>query len=281
MAGWLAGVPRIILSTRSVNPSHFPRFYCYWFQVWYQYLTQLPKVRLIGNSEAGIKDYSEWLNIPINHFSLVRNGVDYAVITSSTEEEVAQFRENLNIEEDAPLIAGIFRLDPEKRPFTFLEVIMKVKERLPKLKVVMAGIGTLDEAVRKKVAECNANNWISFLGRRQDVPLIISSCDVVLLTSSEEGTPNILLEAQWLAKPVVCTNAGGVAEVVQQDKTGYICAQDDIEGIVNACCTLLNDRELRHTFGNAGQTFVREHFSVDKMISNTLAFYNEHALVTT
>jgi len=279
MAGWLAGVPRIILSTRNRNPSHFPRFYCSWYQLWYQHLCQLPKVKLIGNSETGIKDYSAWLSIPRSQFSLIRNGVDYSIIKPSGPDEIKHFRQDLNIEETAPVIAGIFRLDLEKRPFTFLEVVTKIKERLPKLKVVMAGIGTLEEAVRKKIVDLKAESWISFLGRRQDVPLIISSCDIVLLVSSEEGTPNILLEAQWLEKPVVCTHAGGVAEIVEDGKTGYICPQDDIDGLVEACCSLLNSSELRQTFGAAGKQLVGEHFSVEKMISDTLAFYDEPALV--
>ncbi len=275
MAGWLAGVPQIILSTRSLNPTHFPHLYYPWYQKWYQYLSRLPNVKLIGNSEAGIHDYSDWLNMPRSHFSLVKNGVDDSVIKPSSLAEIKDFRNSLNIENGTPVITGIFRLDIEKRPFTFLEVVKKIKERVPRLRVLIAGIGKMEKAVHKKAQDMGIDNWVTFLGRRQDVPLIMSASDLVLLTSSEEGTPNVLMEAQWLAKPVVCTGVGGVAEVVEHGKTGYILAKDDLEGLAEACCTLLGDAELRRLFGEAGQKYAKEHFSIEKMINNTVTFYDD------
>ncbi|MEI9986564.1 MAG: glycosyltransferase [Aliidongia sp.] len=76
MAAALAGVPRIVLSGRNVNPSHFALYQRYMDPI-YQVLAERPEISLVNNSEAGARDYESWLGLRPGQIGVLRNGVDF------------------------------------------------------------------------------------------------------------------------------------------------------------------------------------------------------------
>ena len=73
----------------------------------------------------------------------------------------------------------------------------------------------------------------------EDILRIFASADVKLLCSRQEGTPNVLLEAQWLGCPVVATKAGGTVDAVMDNETGFLLDVGDVAGLEEAVLTLL------------------------------------------
>ena len=195
VAAVLAGVPLVVLSTRSVNPTHFPPLYQPWFRPWYQLLADQPRARFINNSARGAADYADWIGVPAKSFRVIRNGIDPATVVRPGPEAVAAVRREASVPANAPLIAGVFRLSEEKQPLVFVEVVCRVMAARPDAHALVAGIGPLDSEVRRAVAASGFSERIHLLGRRQDVPAVLAAADLVLLTSRHEGTPNVLLEA--------------------------------------------------------------------------------------
>src|SRR5262249_25960528 len=74
LAGLMAGVPNIILSTRNSNPTNFPRLLAPYQQPWYKLLAQSSRVHFIANSHSGAVSYADWLGIPSERFHVVFNG---------------------------------------------------------------------------------------------------------------------------------------------------------------------------------------------------------------
>lgn len=269
----LANVPLVVLSTRNVNPTHFPYLASPYFHAMYSQFALLDNVRFINNSHAGAEDYSRWLGVSKEKFSVVLNGVDLSNLSRSSPEDVLAFRKELSIPIDAKLIAGIFRLSEEKQPLLFLEVVRRVISKRKNTYAVIAGIGPCEEEMHQFVDGQGMKDRILFLGRRGDVSRIFTSADVKLLCSRQEGTPNVLLEAQWLGCPVVATKAGGAIDAVKNNETGFLLDVGDIAGLEEAVLTLLNNEQLRTQFAENGPKFIRNTFGVDRMVQETNSVY--------
>src|SRR5262249_23296457 len=194
IAGCLAGTPAIVLSFRNGNPTHFPGLFRPWMLPWYKTVLNRPGARLCANAEMGARDYEAWLGLPEGSVPIIRNAFTPPAVPD--REAASAWRRSFSIPLDAPLVAGVFRLQPEKRPLYFVESVDRLRAIIADLRAVLAGVGELEAVVRRRIHERGLEQVITLLGQRQDVPLILAASDALLLVSDWEGTPNILLEAQ-------------------------------------------------------------------------------------
>jgi glycosyltransferase involved in cell wall biosynthesis len=273
MAGVLAEVPHIVLSTRNVNPSNFPVLDIPYYRQAYSALLRSPNVRVINNSRPGAEDYADWLGIPAEQITVVLNGLDVSRLHRVSDQEAARFRAATGIPANAPVIAGVFRLAEEKQPLVFLESFRRVACECANAVAVIAGIGPLEEQMRHYVAEHHLTDRVIFLGRLADVSPLYNVAALTLLCSRKEGTPNVLLEAQWLGCPVVSTRAGGAVDAVADGETGYLLDVGDVAGLSQAVLRLLQDASLRQRMAANGPAFIQSKFSVERMVLETLHVY--------
>jgi len=279
IAALLADVPVIILSTRNVNPDNFPYMARPEFRPWYQLLAASPRVHFINNSTSGARDYAAWLGLPEDRFHVVRNGIDFSSVARPAEAEISQLRASVGLPAGASVVVGVFRLSAEKRPLLFAEVVARAMAERPNLHALIVGVGPLESDLHAAIGRTGFGERFHLLGRRHDVATIISAADLLLLTSLHEGTPNVVLEAQWLGRPVVATTAGGTTDAVSHGETGLLVDVEDVDGLAAAVASLLDDAASRQRFGSAGPRFIETHFGLDRMVDETLQVY-EHALST-
>ncbi|SLM50328.1 protein of unknown function [Nitrospira japonica] len=275
LAALLAGVPHIVLSTRNVNPNHFPYLAHPLFKPWYQLLASFPHVQFINNSHPGAEDYAAWLDLKPECFRVVHNGVDFDTVVHPKPDAVQAFRDEIRLPSDAPLVAGVFRLSEEKQPMVFFEVVRRAMSRVRNLHAVVAGVGPCEGQLREAIAQYGLADRFRLLGRRKDVEVVMAAATAVLLTSRQEGTPNVLLEAQWLGCPVVSTKAGGAADAVSHGRTGLLFEVGDLDGLTEALLSLVLDRNGRERLSQAAPGFIAERFGLDRMVEETLAVYRQ------
>ncbi len=121
IAAVLAGVPRIILGTRSVRPDNPRRRFRRWMRHGYRQLLSLPNIKMINNSRAGATDYADWLDIAPERVNVVYNGLDFAALHRDLQAvDDNAVRAELGVPPCAPLIGGVFRLSEEKRPMLLI-----------------------------------------------------------------------------------------------------------------------------------------------------------------
>lgn len=272
-AAALCGTGHVVLSMRNLNPTYFPSFYQSWMDEWYAFLTTLPQVHLLANSNPGADDYARWLNVARERFEVIHNGVDLESIERAGERDARRVRRELQLDAGQPFVVGVFRLASEKRPAAFLDVIERVRAGCPRLAVAMVGVGELRDEVEAAIAKRGLGDCVRLLGQRKDVPALLAAADVKLLTSHVEGTPNVILEAQWAGCPPVATAAGGTPDALENGRTGFLHAVSDLDGLAQSTLRLLHDPELRADMGRAGRQFVRERFALERMLDDTLAYY--------
>jgi glycosyltransferase involved in cell wall biosynthesis/SAM-dependent methyltransferase len=273
LAGLAVKTPRLLVGGRNVNPTYFPLMNQPWFETWYRVLVKSRRVLFVNNSKAGAEDYAKWLGVSAEGTQVIYNGLDFSRFKTFTEEDVRAFRQSHQIDQKAPLIGGVFRLGHEKRPMDFIAVIKRIKEQTGDVRVVLAGIGGLENEIKAQIEKEDLSDTIMLLGKRTRIFRIMKACDLILHTAEVEGTPNVLLEAQYLGVPVVATRAGGTEEVVKDGVTGLLHPIGDVEGLAGSCVKILRDRDYGAKLAEAGRKFVTDTFTLDRMVRNYLEMY--------
>jgi glycosyltransferase involved in cell wall biosynthesis len=133
------------------------------------------------------------------------------------------------------------RFHPVKNQAFTLEVVRRLRTELGDVRVLFAGDGELRPAVEARAAELGAD-WATFLGNRSDVPALMRLADLVVLPSSSEAMPVSLVEALVLGAPVVATDVGDVASMLELAGAPPAVAAGDLDAFVAACRSALEHR---------------------------------------
>ena len=272
IAAVIAGVPRIVLASRNVKPTNFTYYQDYMHPA-YRALAELDCVTFLNNSEAGAMDYTTWLGLPRERFAVVRNGVDLSHLKRSDDDAIREYRQSLGIPAEAKVIGSVFRFWPEKRPMLWLQTAALVAKRLPDVHFLIVGEGIMRVEMESFIAQHGLQHRIHLPGARPDVAIPLSAMNVFLLTSEFEGTPNVVLEAQWLGKPVVATDAGGTREAMEVGVTGWCCNSSNANEIASNILKVLSDNSFGEKVRQLGPRFVDQNFNIGKMIDLTLHLY--------
>jgi glycosyltransferase involved in cell wall biosynthesis len=110
------------------------------------------------------------------------------------------------------------------------------------------------------------------LGWRRDVPELVRTFDVFLLTSLWEGLPRSLVEGFLSAVPAVASHVDGIGEVVQEGRNGFLVPAGNVEAMAAAVIRLLKDESLRQALGEQARLSVDD-FSAEKMLKDYSKLY--------
>lgn len=155
-----------------------------------------------------------------------------------------------------------------------LRALPEIRRRIPDLRVLLAGSGEREAALRSAVKEQELDGVVRFLGHRDDVPRLLAACDVVVLPSFAEALPTVLLEAAAAGRPAVATRTGGVPEVVKDGATGILVRPGDPVRLARAIAALLSDPERTRRLGTAARRRSRERFGMARMVRETVELWD-------
>lgn len=275
IAGWLAGVPKVVLSIRNADPNCAKDQHG-WDALYKKCYALLAKDRALvlgANSQAGIRDYANWCGLPETRFVLMRNIVDTQQFCPLDQEHRCAVRRGIGVAAHSPMLVGAFRMIREKGPMRFLDVVERIVAVLPEMAVVVCGDGKLAEAFVASIKRRGLEQHVRYLGIRKDIGQIFGAGDLLLLTSDREGTPNVALEAQAMAVPVVATDVGGTSEAMRHGQTGFIHKPEELPELTSSCLRVLEDRTLREKLGREGRAFVEANFSTNRVTDHLRSVY--------
>lgn len=273
VAAALAGVPRILLSTRSTRPDNPRRRLKRYMQRGYIASLRLPNVVMLNNSQAGADDYEDWLNLPAGSVKVIYNGLDFDVLLHAADKaETKKYRDRYKIPKNAPVIGGVFRMSEEKRPLLWVETAAEIAREIPSAHFVVAGDGPMRFDMQERAQELGIADRLHMPGH-VSVPSWFLLMDVVLLTSRMEGLPNVLLEAQSFGIPVIAPDVGGCAETIDQGVTGWAVKDATASTLAEKIVFMLKDKAWYEKASVAAANHARQKFSVDAMVGKTLEIY--------
>lgn len=205
--------------------------------------------------------------------SVVHNGIDLAPF--DRELTVAEARRRFRIPADQPVVGIVAGLRKWKAHDMFLRAAVRVKERVPNTLFLLAGDGPRRAYLERLTADLGLSEHVRFLGVVSEVPTLLQAIDVSVLSSVHEAFPLTLLEAMAARRPVVATNVGSVADIVDDGANGFLVPLGAVEPFADAVVRLLQDPELATQLGQAGRNKVESMFTVDHMVSRTESLFRK------
>jgi len=166
-----------------------------------------------------------------------------------------------NKEFSSHFVAGFAgQMADHKKPERFLHVFSRLKSRAPNVRAIMAGDGPMLPKLRSMAEKLKIGDDIRFTGYLSDLDSFYSTIDVLILTSDRESFGRVVLEAMGHGRPVVAAAVGGVSELVEEGKTGYLVAADDIDAYCQKILFLKNHPETCRRMAEAAYRRVSERF---------------------
>ncbi|HEY4716614.1 MAG TPA: glycosyltransferase family 4 protein [bacterium] len=210
----------------------------------------------------------------------VYNGINIKKFTPTLPPEV--IRKNLGY--DREFIIGIFSMFTEWKGHRVLIKAVKILSKtISDIRVLIVGDELYDtvrdrgykEFLRSIVRTDSIENFIKFLGYREDIPDIMNAVNVVVNpTIRPEPFGRVILEAISLGKPVVVTENGGLTQIIREKKLGLVIPPNDEYGLARALEYLYNDFSIQNEVNLKGRQFVKEMFSVEKYVAEVQKIYD-------
>lgn len=167
-------------------------------------------------------------------------------------------------------------LTHRKGIFTLLDAFEKVVEKLPSCHLKIAGIGEEENAVKERIKQMSCQKQISWLGMvtRENIPVVMNQCSVYCLPSYGEPFGISVIEAMACGKPVVGTNAGGLAYLITNEG-GRKVPPKDSQALTDALIEILASEELQHQMGKYNRNLIEEIYDWEKIIDKLESIYGE------
>jgi glycosyltransferase involved in cell wall biosynthesis len=205
---------------------------------------------------------------------IVRNGIDLRPF-----DNAAPSLREISSPDNSPIVGLIGRLAPEKGVDIFLRAAARVVAELPSTKFVVIGEGPDREQLELLVDELQIRKDVFMLGRRDDMPSVYASLDIMVSASRHEGLPMAILEGMASSRPVVATAVGAVPDVIVDGHTGVLVPSENVEVLAAKIMALLNNAMQRENLGAAAKKLIEEEFSAERMTTDYLHIY-EQAIAT-
>ena len=174
------------------------------------------------------------------------------------------------------LAVSVARLEPQKSPLDLLEAFTRALGPDPRWHLLLAGDGSLREAVRDAAARAGMAARVHLLGVRRDVPELLAAADLFALASRWEGHPIAVMEAMAAGLPVAATAVGGVPELVEDGASGLLAPAGDPAKLSAALAALARDPALRRRLGEAARRRAAE-FGAETMVARYAALFERIA----
>jgi glycosyltransferase involved in cell wall biosynthesis len=215
---------------------------------------------------------------------VIKLGFDLNKFTEDDKDKRVKFRRFYHIAEDETVITITGRLTLVKNHALLIEAIKILRAQNPglKFKLFIVGDGELLEPIIALIEQsgltyCRAgeehyNADVIFTSWRKDIDVINAGSDIIALTSLNEGTPVSIIEALAAGKAVVCTDVGGVKDVVKDGYTGLLCEQN-AGMLAEKLKTLMENEELRLMLAGNGKKSATQNYSYERLVKETENLY--------
>jgi glycosyltransferase involved in cell wall biosynthesis len=171
----------------------------------------------------------------------------------------------------APVIFTGARLDPQKGHRVLLEALAA----LPGVVLALAGEGPERATLEARAVSLGIQDRVRFLGFRDDVPELLSACDVVALPSLYEGSSLSVLEAMAAERAIVSSDIAGTNELIEHGRSGLLVASGDATALAAALRRLLADDRLRASLGRCARERVEHAFTASAMAGAVERVYEQ------
>ncbi|MCM3772026.1 MULTISPECIES: N-acetyl-alpha-D-glucosaminyl L-malate synthase BshA [Priestia] len=214
-------------------------------------------------------DQTHHLISPDKEIETMYNFIDERVYH---KKEVQYLKAEYGILENEKVVIHISNFRQVKRVTDIVKTFAIINKKLPS-KLLLVGDGPEMTVVSQLIRELNLQDSVLFLGKQENVAELYSISDLKLLLSEKESFGLVLLEAMACGVPCIGTNIGGIPEVIEHEKTGYICEVGDVEEAASKAIQLLENEQLHHQMREASLSVVNHKFHSTEIVSQYEKLY--------
>ncbi len=211
---------------------------------------------LVENTEV-----LEWLlsegEIPAR-IRMVRSGVDLDKLVVSRKP--LDLMERIGLRPDDFVVGFSGRFSEEKGPLAFLEIAGRIPASLG-VRFIMTGAGPLEHDVKQKIQSDGLDDRLHFAGLVPDITAYLACYDVLVVSSSFDGRPIVVLEALAMGIPVVAFDVGGLSELVIDGETGFLCEPHSMQFMADRILRLKQDPALHARLRRRARQFAEKNFA--------------------
>lgn len=234
-----------------------------------------PLTRVICVSEYGLRCLTTLGLLPSDRHALVYNGVDRSRV-SDDARRASQFRERYGIPEDRVVIVQVSWMIQEKGIPALLDAARIVTAQNTTAHFVLVGEGAQRRQFMDDAAKLGISERITWTGLVED-PFgagVYDAADIICqLSQWEELFGWMIAEGMAYGRPIVATRVGGIPELVNDGVSGFLVERNDAAAAAEKLLQLIEDPELRHAMGAAGQRLVAEKFDLKTNVAQLVALY--------
>lgn len=214
-------------------------------------------------------DLYEWANQDLKlsepKLQLVFNGID-----------VDEFGSTVADPDRVKRLVTVGRIAPVKNQALLIEAYAKALILCPALKAYqlhIIGDGPLKSELESKIAQLGLEQHAFMLGAKDNIPQELKNSDLFILSSDYEAMPMTVLEAMASGVPVICTNVGGVRNIIEDGQTGLLVDSGDADKMAKLLVDMINSPERFNVIAQNARSMVRAQYSVDVMKKNYFSLY--------
>lgn len=179
-------------------------------------------------------------------------GVDTKRYHPCSDEERTEIRQREGFKDEDFIVLCTGELLPNKNQKALIQAAALLKDKIPNLKVCIAGNGRLESELKNLAKELHLEDTVVFLGYRPNLNLFVPATDCNVACSFREGMPLNVIEAMLCKKPVVVSHNRGHNELVEDGVNGYLVEPSDIEGFANRIYDVYQSKDVQVSFGEHG-----------------------------
>jgi glycosyltransferase involved in cell wall biosynthesis len=211
----------------------------------------------------------------IQHCRVIANCIP-TDIYANPQTPRKEWRAKQGFQDSDVLCVCVARFAPQKNHALLLESFAQGPALDPRAHLVLVGEGELRADLEQQARKLNLAGKVHFLGLRSDIPDVLGAMDVFVLSSDYEGNPLSVLEAMASGLPIVSTAVGGVPNLFETGKEGFLVAPGDLQGLAKSMNSLLKYEAVRRPMGAASANRAKTSFDVANMVRAYEQVYEDH-----
>jgi glycosyltransferase involved in cell wall biosynthesis len=229
----------------------------------------------ITDADAGKRVLMKEDSIPDDRITTVPIGIEHDP-PDVQKAARARTRAGLGVADDTLVVGNVARLVPFKGHHSLLEAVAQVRRQVPNILFPIIGDGELADVLQSHAARLGIEPVVKFLGFQDQLQEWYPAFDVYSHSSldmASEMFPIAILRALASGLPVVCTDVGGIAAMVEHGKSGFLVKAGDSAGLGNGLVTVLQDPKLRASMGKASFKIFTEKYTASRMAERVEKVY--------
>lgn len=231
--------------------------------------------RLVGCGKAVRQALIDNEGLPANRVEVVYNGVDLQSLAGGNSSLRDSLRSSFGFTEQDFVAIQVARLHELKDHLTAVATIDAAQKQNENIKLLIVGEGDQRDAIQTEVQRLDLGQHVVLAGNRADIPDLLRAADCFLMTSISEGIPLTIIEAMAANLPVVSTAVGGIPEMIEHGKSGFLAKAKDSNSLAQHLVNLAQDDVLRTEIATAGNQQAHAGFSLESMLNGYAAIYKE------